>query len=325
MRCKHALRPPAGELQASNYPEFNRKAAEIIALYLLPRSLRPRTSRRLSSPNSLRSKCGHPPSLRANASLSVVVVTVAAICMTAVIHTASLCHWVFAFDLWFWAYFALSLQATKLLAAGRISIDMNKISAIICATIIPCLAQGAAVPYKDKFNGATPHLNETPSGWSISNSGTVDIVANGTYGITCRGNRGDCIDLDGSSNKSGEFVSPNLKLTAGETYTATFLLSGNQRITQTDLVTVDFGTASESFSLSKNTPFTRDSISFTAPVTGIYHLSFLDNSNDDRGAILDNVRVVQAVPLPAAAWLLLSGLAGMGMFARRRSRIVRGS
>jgi hypothetical protein len=32
----------------------------------------------------------------------------------------------------------------------------------------------------------------------------------------------------------------------------------------------------------------------------------------------DNV-VVGAVPLPAAGWLLISGLAGMGLFKRRRS------
>jgi hypothetical protein len=197
---------------------------------------------------------------------------------------------------------------------------VNKVSTLVCAAMIPCLAQAASIPYTDTFNGDTPALNATPAGWSISNGGTVDIVANGTYGITCPGN---CIDLNGSTGNAGDLVSPNLSLTGGQTYTAQFVLSGNQRITQTDTVTVDFGSTVASFSVNKNDHFV-EPVTFAPTISGVYTLSFLDTStnpsfpSDNIGAILDNVSV-QAVPLPAAAWLLLSGLAGMGLMARRRS------
>jgi hypothetical protein len=209
---------------------------------------------------------------------------------------------------------------------------VNKISTLICAAMIPCLAQAASIPYTDNFNADTPGTGTTPgtdvpAGWSISNGGSVDIVANGTYGpppITCLGMTGNCIDLNGSTGKPGDLVSPGLSLTGGQTYTAQFYLSGNQRIRQTDTVTIDFGTTVASISVTQKDPFTLDSVTFTPTTTGIYNLSFLDTSNnplfpgDNIGAILDTVKV-QAVPLPAAAWLLLSGLASMGLMARRRS------
>ena len=202
---------------------------------------------------------------------------------------------------------------------------MNKISTLVCAAMIPCLAQAASIPYTDNFNSDTAALDAVPAGWSISNGGTVDIVANGTYGpppITCRGKTGNCIDLNGSTGKPGDLVSPGLSLTGGQTYTAQFSLSGNDRIKQTDTVTIDFGTTVASISVKEKDPFTVDSVTFKPTTTGIYNLSFLDtnkNPSDNIGAILDNVKVVQTVPLPAAAWLLLSGLAGMGLMARRRS------
>ena len=185
--------------------------------------------------------------------------------------------------------------------------------------MIPCLAHAVPVPYSDNFNSDTPGLNAIPTGWSISNGGTVDIIAESNpYGITCRGKTGNCIDLDGSTNKSGDLVSPGFSLTAGQAYTAQFVLSGNDRVKQTDVVAVSFGTSLASFSVKENTGFLVDSVTFTPTTTGIYNLSFLDNSSNNIGAILDNVKVVQAVPLPAAAWLLLSGLASMGVMARRR-------
>jgi hypothetical protein len=196
---------------------------------------------------------------------------------------------------------------------------------IICATLIPCLSQGASV-YADNFDNDTSGVNATPSGWTISNGGTVDIIPNGSFGISCFGSSGNCIDLDGSTGKSGDLVSPGLTLTADQSYVATFELSGNQRNAQTDTVTVDFGTKSTSFSVTESAPFTLESVSFTPVSSGLYNLSFLDSSSNDVGAILDQVSIQTAsiVPVPAAAWLLLSGLGGLCAFARKKPGVSRG-
>jgi len=58
--------------------------------------------------------------------------------------------------------------------------------------------------------------------------------------------------------------------------------------------------------------------------TGTSARLFFENGSDDFsdnvGAVISSIRFenLTAVPLPAAAWLLLSGLAGVGAFARRK-------
>jgi hypothetical protein len=51
--------------------------------------------------------------------------------------------------------------------------------------------------------------------------------------------------------------------------------------------------------------------------SGFYDLVVTGNANGNQGGFFSGI-VVAAVPLPAAAWLLLSGLVGVGAMARRR-------
>ena len=194
---------------------------------------------------------------------------------------------------------------------------MKKILAI--ATILaPCVAYAGPPIYSDNFNSDAPALNTAPAGWTVT-GGTVDIVASGTFGITCAGGVGNCVDLDGSTNQSGTLsLTTGLSLVGGQTYTASFDLSGNDRIpSQTDIVTVNFGGTTQTFSILGSAPFVTESISFTAGTTGTYNLSFLDSSNNNIGAILDNVNV-QAVPEPETYALMLVGLGFVGLAAKRR-------
>jgi Protein of unknown function (DUF642) len=195
---------------------------------------------------------------------------------------------------------------------------MYKILAVLCTAIAPCLAYAAPI-FSDNFEGNTTGLNKIPTGWSISNGGTVDIVGTGQFGITCAGGAGNCIDLDGSSGKSGNLSSPNVTLQQNQVYTVSFDLSGNQRIAaQTDLVTVSLGGSSFALSILGNAAFGTHTFSFTPATTGTFNLSFLDNSSNNVGAILDNVSI-SPVPLPAAYALFVAGLGLFGAVARRRN------
>jgi hypothetical protein len=56
-------------------------------------------------------------------------------------------------------------------------------------------------------------------------------------------------------------------------------------------------------------------LSAVLPGPGTYHLHF---NGSGPGSYFGSVGFLAPVPLPAAAWLMLSGLAGLGAFARRR-------
>lgn len=55
---------------------------------------------------------------------------------------------------------------------------------------------------------------------------------------------------------------------------------------------------------------------FVAPASGLLNLFYFDSNNDDNFGQI--AVTVSAVPLPAAGWLLFSGLAAFGAFGRRR-------
>src|SRR5690242_11437090 len=92
------------------------------------------------------------------------------------------------------------------------------LTTLLALAIVPA---SASILFSDNFDAAVAGLNVTPTGWT-SSGGTVDTISNGGFGITCLGNIGKCVDLDGSTGSAG-VLSPNMtfNLAAGTTYTLT--------------------------------------------------------------------------------------------------------
>ena len=184
---------------------------------------------------------------------------------------------------------------------------------IACATA-PALAQ-----FQDNFdteNGGHEAINyNNLTNWSVT-GGTVDLIGNGgTYDFLP--GHGLYIDLDGSTNDAGLFMSVLITLTPGQ-YELTYDLAGSQRSgSPIDSVQVDFGTEySALHTLNFTDGFTTfSSGTFTVASTTTYMLKFQDQGNDNQGALLDNVSV-QAVPAPASLGVI--GLGGLLLSRRRR-------
>lgn len=191
-------------------------------------------------------------------------------------------------------------------------------------------SQAATVLFSDDFNSDTLALNGTPTGWKVT-SGTVDII--GKNGVTTLfdllpGN-GGYIDMDGSTMHQGTMRTvQTFNFVPGQTYTLSYQLAGSQRSWSTpDRVRALFRDTGGNLvpntrqvtSLAYSTGFTTFTESFTvsAPVTARLIFAAVSRVSDNAGLLLDNVKLT-AVPLPGAALLMLSGLAGLGAFARRR-------
>ena len=198
-------------------------------------------------------------------------------------------------------------------------------------------ASAATIPFSDTFDAyagagdgpsAQSDLNWTGGGtWAVA-SGTVDLVANGDWGIGCYGGTGKCIDLDGSTNDSGVMAtvaSNTFTLEAGRTYQLSARISGNQRGGNPDGVIFGFRTGSTPLltetieDLASTSTFALYTLVFTPATTIATAQIFFSNMGgyDSIGPILDNASLT-AVPVPAAAWLMLSGLIGLGAVSRRR-------
>lgn len=152
------------------------------------------------------------------------------------------------------------------------------------------------------------------STFSVS-GGTVDLIEDpgNPYGLTCE-TAGGCIDLDGSTGNAG-LVSDIITLDAGQEYTLSFDLSGNQRGGE-DTVTVTFYTVLDSIGVSYDAGWNTYTYSFFGDGND-YQLGFQNLGGDNVGALLDNV-VISAVPVPAAGFLLLGALGGFGLMRRRK-------
>lgn len=219
-----------------------------------------------------------------------------------------------------------------------------KIPSLLAATLAAsCLTASlpaaASVLLHDDFesDSATTQLNfNSLTKWSVE-GGTIDYVRNGDFGISCMGNIGGCLDMDGSRTVAGRIVSKAVfTLTAADSYTIAMQLSGNQRGGAADglrLGMLDDSTGVEVFfsefalgTFLWNRPFGEVSASFSGLAVDYSHgfrIFIAGLGGDNIGAVLDDVsfsnRQGGTVPLPASGALAVVALAGLAV-VRRRAR-----
>lgn len=182
-------------------------------------------------------------------------------------------------------------------------------------------APAAAATFFETFDSYPANVPWTGSGvWTTGNS--VDLVASGTYNLTCLGGTGNCVDLSGDRPGS---ISTSIFLLPGS-YQLAFLATGNQLDSfqgpyPQSSINYSIGALSGSTGLlaNNNTVFQSFGGLFTITTGGSYFLTFSQAPGGDpyRGSILDNVSI-SAVPEPATWGMMLLGFGLMGFGLRRR-------
>lgn len=209
---------------------------------------------------------------------------------------------------------------------------MRRILSAVTACVLVCAAPAAlaATLFHDDFSGELAKTGGSSLNYGgfdnfTVSDGTVDLIAHGAFSIECGTGQAACVDLDGSTGNSGVLQTVGIDLLAGVDYALALLIGGNSRggsdevaVRLWDGLTTPSTLLSLSFVWSD--PVAAVATTITPLVAGTYFIQIEDLGNDNTGAILSAVTLSSpdaAIPLPAAAPLLVGALAGLGAIRRR--------
>jgi choice-of-anchor C domain-containing protein len=202
---------------------------------------------------------------------------------------------------------------------------MRKFALVLALVCVAVSAQAATIIFSDGFNFAGP-LPGPPYFTTVLNGGTIGPWTVGGNSVDWIGGYWTPAEGNGSVDVSGMAagsLSTTLSTVAGQSYMLSFYLAGNPgsgnliKSLQVQVGDLDqvftFDTTGRGYG---SMGWVLASASFTS-VAGNDTLTFTSLEQNVYGPALDGV-TVSAVPEPATYALALLGLAGIGLFRRRR-------
>ena len=215
------------------------------------------------------------------------------------------------------------------------------ISLAALGLLVPFATHASSVVFQEDFSGAVPGGGSEAGGayggpiagtQFTAPGGNVDIVGvlNATN-FSCIGNPGgNCVDLIGNQAAGGIVSTVGINLTAGATYTISYvdILQGFPTGDSTPVIDFDVALGTHVFHETADPTVTAVTLSFVAGASELGALlGFGTTTAVDtvHGPVISDIKVtenlaVSTTPLPAALPLFATGLGAVGLLARRRKR-----